>query len=129
MQSKIKQRIDELHAQFNPDPAYILVTMEDGTEKEVTVNEYVRDGFDARFSMHFVKMLRGGTVEDAFRVLDVIDLWLIAENGHPSALCSDRVKKWWDDKTDKQKKHWLNMAANSEKTASSLSANSQKTDG
>ena len=106
MRLQTKQRIVELSKHFSPTPAFVLVQMENGEEKEVPVAELLQDALECRFSMHFVKMLHGGRVEDAEKVLDVLDLWLIAVNGHPGAIASERVKNWWESKTDAEKKEW-----------------------
>ena len=106
MRLQTKMRILELYNHLNSAPAFVLVQMENGEEKEVPVTELLQDALEARFSMHFVKMLGGGTVADAEKALACFDLWLIGVYGHPSAICSERVKTWWESKSDAEKTEW-----------------------
>ena len=95
MRLTIRTRVDALSKRFNRDPAYIIVTDENGVESEITADEYRARAFNGDFSLHFRRMSRGGNVADASKVLDVIDIALLYENGKPSVFCSDEIKEWW----------------------------------
>ena len=93
----IKRRIDTLASQYTHDPAYVLVRLEDGTEKEVTVDTLYEDALSGTFSMSFVKMTRGGNVEDAVKVLETFDFALLNNPaiGRPTVFCrKDTLEKW-----------------------------------
>ena len=118
LSAKTKTRILELYKHLNPAPAFVLVQTESGEEKEVTVTELLQDALEGRFSMHFKRMLHGGTVEDAEKVLYCFDLWLIAQCGCPGAICPERVRTWWESKTDAEKKKWRERSNESRQQSS-----------
>lgn len=69
----IRRRIDALASQYTHDPAFVLVRLEDGTEKEIPLIEYCRAVLDG-INMTFVRMTRGGSVDDVTRITEVFDL-------------------------------------------------------
>ena len=95
----LKKRLALLEQRFNNDPSYVLAKLEDGTEVEVTVDELLADAYSGKFSMSFVRMKTDGKLEDAVRVLETFDLSCVKIFGDPGALCSDRVKKWYESMT------------------------------
>ena len=102
----IRRRIDALASQYTHDPAYVLVRLEDGTEKEVSVDVLYEDALNGVFSMSFVKMTRGGNVEDAVRVLETFDFALLnnPDIGRPTVFCrKDTLEKWERRKAERMK--------------------------
>ena len=102
----IRRRIDALASQYTHDPAFVLVRLEDGTEKEVTVNTLYEDALSGRFSMSFVKMTRGGNVEDAVKVLETFDFAMLNDPafGRPTVFCrKDTLEKWERRKAERMK--------------------------
>lgn len=102
----IKRRIDTLASQYTHDPAYVLVRLEDGTEKEVSVETLYEDALNGVFSMSFVKMTRGGNVEDAVKVLETFDFALLNNPaiGRPTVFCrKDTLEKWERRKAERMK--------------------------
>ena len=102
----IRRRIDALASQYTHDPAYVLVRLEDGTEKEVSVDTLYEDALDGKFTMSFIKMTRGGTVEDAVKVLETFDFALLNNPaiGRPTVFCrKDTLKKWERRKAERMK--------------------------
>lgn len=94
----IKRRIDALAAQYTHDPAFVLVRLEDGTEKEVSVEELYEDALDGKFTMNFIKMTRGGNVEDAIKVLETFDFAMLNNPAieRPTVFCRKETLETWE---------------------------------
>ncbi len=71
MNSKIKARIEQLESVLMPGNSFVIVALADGTEKEVTVKEYLAS--EGR-TMKFIKGSRlkptKAGIKEAYRVLD-----------------------------------------------------------
>ena len=102
----IRKRIDALAALYTHEPAYVLVRLEVGTEREVTVDTLYEDALNGVFSMSFVKMTRGGNVEDAVKVLETFDFAMLNDPafGRPTVFCrKDTLEKWERRKAERMK--------------------------